>query len=183
MTKWYQKASVQTAMVTGLFSLVLALGSGVFILYQENSALARQLDEKVNDAIVNFSRGLAKASGSTAAIDLAPDFSSRETAVHTLKNLNEEAATYDTEVNLVEIHRYIRKYGTAATNTGFGQYLNDYADAQAAANGYLLALINDPHPPGSEAGPAYAELLNARSRARTAFQAFIINLRTRDFDL
>lgn len=55
MARWYNKASVQTAIVSGVFLLVLSLVGGLFSLYQQNVKLSIELDEKINGAIFNFS--------------------------------------------------------------------------------------------------------------------------------
>ncbi|MWV15215.1 hypothetical protein F3I16_04065 [Pseudomonas sp. L-22-4S-12] len=179
--KWYQKASVQTALVTGLCAIIISMGGWTFSLYQENKKLSREVSEKINDAIVKFSEDVGDALRKSASLDLSPHFDTYEGAMGTMRALNQEANIYDSTVNLVEIHRYLRMYGDEGSRARLGVLMNSYADSHQAANNYLLSLLESS--PGAEAASEYAALLNDRSKARAALQAFIINLGSNDFNI
>jgi hypothetical protein len=46
MARWYNKASVQTAIVSGVFLLVLSLVGGLFGLYQQTLSFQLSLMKK-----------------------------------------------------------------------------------------------------------------------------------------
>lgn len=181
MTKWHQKASVQTALVTGFFAVVIAMGGGLFALYQENQKLSREVSEKVNDVISTFSENVNDALKKSASLDLSPNFDTFEKVLGTMSILNQEANIYDSTVNLAEIHRYVRKYGNEDSKIQLGALINAYADSHQAANDYLFNVLKNT--PGAEATSEYAALLNNRSKARAALQTLIINLESDDFNI
>lgn len=127
MSKWYQKASVQTALVSGVFLIIVSLGSAVFSLYQENIKLTIELQEKIDSSILDYSKNSLKALKEISTIKLEPDFSSFESAEKALTALNEEEIIYSATVNLTAIHRYISRHGRDSTKERFKKVINNYS--------------------------------------------------------
>jgi hypothetical protein len=124
-----------------------------------------------------FQKNVNASSKKMSAINLEPDFYSFDAVISAMRNLNSEAGIYDATVDLAEIHRYIRGYGTRITKNEFARRLNDYAASHQAVNDYLLNLLKGGPGPGSVS--EYTRLLNLRSEARNSFQTFVINRRRR----
>lgn len=181
MTKWYQKASVQTALVTGAFLILVSLGSGLFSLFQESRKLTHEREEKMNGAIIDFSERARKTSSGSSAIDLSPDFQTFNATLDTMKKLNAEASAHDTSLNIDEMHRYIMNYGRDETKKEFFDLINSYAESHSAANNYLVTLLKSG--PESGAVKKYIKLLNSRSQCRSELHNFIINLKSDDFTI
>lgn len=181
MAKWHQKASVQTALVAGVFTVIIAMGQELLSLYQENQRLSRELSEKINNSIYTFSDNLNVALKKTAHLDLSPHLETFEGTMATMRALNQEASIYDSSVNLTGIYRHVREYGGETSIAQLGALINNYADSHQAANDYLLRVIKDT--PSAKSASEYAALLNARSKARTALQTYIINLESNDFNI
>ncbi|MFC4861217.1 hypothetical protein ACS8MQ_08765 [Pseudomonas sp. MAHUQ-62] len=179
--KWNQKASVQTALVTGFFLVAVSMGGGLFSLYQDNRKLSRDVSRGINEAIYMYSKSVNGALKESAPLDLSPNFSTFETVLDTMSSLNQEANIYDSTVNLTKIYRYVRRYGSEASKENLSVLINAYADSHQAANDYLLSALRGK--PGAQAESEYAALLNARSKARAALQSFIINLGDDDFSI
>ena len=114
-----------------------------------------------------------------------------EEALNALKRVNQEAAVYETVVNLTKMHRLIKKYGKEETRERFVKVINEYANAHNQLNEFLQTLldsyerekrISDVEKANQTYGQ-YVNLLNSRTKKRTEIHTFVANLTSDDFDI
>lgn len=191
MARWYEKASVQTALVSGIILILVSMGGGLLSLYKDNQRLIQGIQDEIDNTIIEFSDNALKASREAIHIELTPELMTSEEALNALKRVNQEAAVYETVVNLTKMHRLIKKYGKEETRERFVKVINEYANAHNQLNEFLQTLldsyerekrISDVEKANQTYGQ-YVNLLNSRTKKRTEIHTFVANLTSDDFDI
>lgn len=191
MAKWHQKASVQTAIVTSLVAAVISLCSGMFYLYKENVQLKVNIQSEIESGVESFIKEVMRADMLANEVNLKPELMTEQETSETLNRINKEATIISNTVNLIKIHRLIKKYGKDETFTKFGALVNSSSSAHKSLLDFVISVSKkhdrlkrlDDIDYVNKIYNDYVVLINERNNQRGELHTFIVNLTLDDFKI
>jgi hypothetical protein len=191
MAKWYQKASVQTAIVSGFILVIISLSGALFSLHKENLNLKNNIKSEIETGIDNFIKEVMKANLLTDEIDLKPNLMTLAETSETVSRINQESNIIANTVNIFKVHRLVMKYGLEDTKDKLGVFINANSLAHKEFLEYSLSLVSkhdrvkrlDNVDYVNEVYKKYIDLINNRNLKRGDLDSYIMNLTLVDFGI
>jgi hypothetical protein len=191
MAKWYQKASVQTALVSGVIVTILSLSGGIFSLYKENIKLKGNIQSEIESSIDSFIKEMMHAAILINEIDLKPELMTLQETSETLTRINKESSIKSNIINIFKIHRMVKKYGKKETDKKLGKLINTSSSSHKEFLEFVLT-VSEKHNRFKRLDDVgyvndiyhkYVTLINKRNTKRDDLHTYIANLTVESFDL